>query len=116
MEKMSDVLAAVLQSGFKIPNTPQREHDLAIALYYAQLAWNAANGTTIAESSVERAREQMGIPKILPSSFKTKIANELLGTMVRYKQLNYPNDNRVILRCCFEDEKIKVQWREGCAA
>ena len=116
MEKMSDALAAVSQSGFKKPNTPQREHDLAIALYYAQLAWNAANGSAIAESAIESVRRQMGIPQILPSPFKTKSANELLSIMVRHKQLNFPNDNRVILTCSFEDGKVKVQWKEGCTA
>ncbi|MBV1883024.1 MAG: hypothetical protein KUG82_15405 [Pseudomonadales bacterium] len=116
MQKMSDVLAAVSQSGFKTPNTPQRENDLAIALYYAQLAWNTANGTSIAPASVELVCQQMDIPQILPSSFKTRNANELLSIMARYKQLNYPNDNRLILACCFENEKIKVHWQEGCTA
>ncbi len=112
MEKMSDVLKAVSLCGFTNPNAPQREKDLAIALYYAQLAWNEANGEPVDDASIKRVRKQMGIAKKLPSSFGTPDANELLKQMVRFKQKHFPNDSRIILACLFEDERLQVQWRD----
>ncbi len=116
MDKMSDSLSAVATSGFRNPGAPQRESELAIALYYAQLAWNEANGDPVNSASIKQVRRQMGIPNRLPSSFRTSDADVLLKQMVKYKQKHFPTDDRVIVAALFEDERLRVHWREACAS
>ncbi len=116
MDKMSDSLSSVATSGFKNPRAPQRERELAIALYYAQLAWNEANGDPVDPASIEQVRRQMGIPNRLPSSFRTSDADVLLEHMVKYKQKHFPADDRVVVAALFEDERLRVHWREACVS
>ncbi len=116
MDKLSDAISAISLCGFNEPRSPQRESDLAIALFYAQIAWNRSNGDDMDKASIELIRGQMAIPDELPTSFKYRDTEALTAAMVRFKEQRFPNDRRIIVACLFENERLKVHWREGVAA
>ena len=113
MDKMSDSLSGVATSGFKNPGAAQRESELAIAIYYAQLAWNEANGDPVDPESISLVRQQMGILNHLPLAFRTSDADKLLKLMVKYKKKHFPADDRIIVAALFEGDRLRVHWREA---
>lgn len=111
--KLSDILIEIAMQGLKNPKYKNSEvmHPL---MFLSHIAWNR-----VTKSSDYLEDSYRGELLQFPTS-KRKLCNELTSTdwdeilqkMIEYKQINFPNDRRVITFCGFTPQStLRVEWR-----
>jgi len=109
-KKLSDIAKKMATSVLRRKNASPEA--VSIALQMTHIAWNYADEDYREEPGYIQGIQEIE-KSILPvkEEFVMDDMEKLIERLMKYKRDHYPNDQRVIFSCEYQDGNVKVLWR-----
>lgn len=109
--KMSVIMKKMAQRLLSKPDNAPSSEAAHVSLMFANIAWNESVGMNAARDSYRKAWESIEAENPqLWNEFKSNDVNAMINELVKYKKINFPDDQRRILVCGFVKDKVHVEW------
>ena len=109
--KMSEVIKEMAERLLRNPEGEPSSEAMHVALMFANFAWNEAVGLGYPRAGYRRAWEQIEAHNPdLWGEFKSNDVDAQIDELVRFKNQNYPDDQRRILTCGIPNGNVRVEW------
>jgi hypothetical protein len=109
-KKLSDIAKKMATSVLRRKNASPEA--VSIALQMVHIAWNYADEDYREEPGYIQGIQEIE-KSILPvkEEFVMDDMEKLIERLMKYKRGHYPNDQRVIFSCEYQEGSVKVLWR-----
>lgn len=114
--KLSEIMKDMAQLLLRKPENVPSSEAAHVALMFANIAWNESVGMTAARDGYRKAWESIESenPQMW-TEFKSNDVDAMIDELVKYKNANFPDDQRRILVCGFVKDKVHVEWMAPAA-
>lgn len=114
--KMSEILKEMSDRLLRNPDALRSSEAAALAVMFANFAWNETIGLGNSRSSYRSAWESIEAenPQVW-NEFKSNDVDAMIDELVQYKAQHFAGDQRRVLVCGVVSSKVRVEWVEAVA-
>lgn len=115
-QKLSDIMKQMAQRLLRNPAAVPSSEAAAMALMFANIAWNETVGIDHSRDGYRPAWESIEAenPEVW-SELKSSAVDDMLDELKRFKERHYPDDRRRVLVCGILDGTVHVEWLPAAA-